>query len=88
MRAAGLAMALCLMTSGVSLGAVTIPPDGSGSVQAQTGGSPSRLPALTAEFSTEEGSNEYLNGPEYSGSGADSSSPDKIRRSSSLRCHP
>ena len=62
MRAAGLAMALCLMTSGVSLGAVTIPPDGSGSVQAQTGGSPSRLPALTAEFSTEERSNEYLNG--------------------------
>lgn len=62
MRAAGLAMALCLMTSGVSLGAVTIPPDGSGSVQAQTGGSSSRLPALTAEFSTEEGSNEYLNG--------------------------
>ena len=59
MRAAGLAMALCLMTSGVSLGAVTIPPDGSGSVQAQTGGSPSRLPALTAEFSTEERSNEY-----------------------------
>lgn len=64
MRAAGLAMALCLMASGVSLGAVTIPPDGSGPAQTADHVSPSRLPALTAEVSAEAGSSEYLAGQE------------------------